>query len=112
MGSWDHFLYALEAKTGQLKWKFKTDGYLDAAPLITGNTVYVCSSEGRVYAIERDIGKEKWTYALEERIKCTPVEGQGFLYLTSYDGFIYALESITSAKLRKGEVPPLPENHP
>ena len=111
-GSWDHFLYALEAKTGQLKWKFKTDGYLDAAPLITGNTVYVCSSEGRIYAIERDTGKEKWTHALEERIKCTPVEGQGFLYLTSYDGFIYALESITSAKLRKGEVPSLPENHP
>ncbi len=103
MGSWDHFLYALDVKTGKLKWKFKMRGWTDAAPLITGSTVYIASSEGNLYAVDRDTGKEKWTYSFQERIRCTPVEGQGFLYVTCYDGSVYALESITSAKVIMGK---------
>jgi len=42
-GSSDGNLYALNATTGSLKWKFKTNGLIHTSPALYNNTVYIGS---------------------------------------------------------------------
>jgi len=43
VGSLDNWLYALDAETGQEKWRFKTDGEVYSSPAVAGGMVYVGS---------------------------------------------------------------------
>ena len=40
IGSYDGFLYALDAATGKLQWKFETDGPVHATPAVHNGIVY------------------------------------------------------------------------
>ena len=51
-GSTDDYLYALDATTGQEKWKFKMGGHAVSSPVVAGGVVYVGSSDGYLYAIK------------------------------------------------------------
>ncbi|MBI2919812.1 MAG: PQQ-binding-like beta-propeller repeat protein [Planctomycetes bacterium] len=58
-GAEDGVLYALEAKSGELRWKYVTDGPILGSPALAGNGknyIFVCSSgerDGQLYALER-----------------------------------------------------------
>ncbi len=51
-GSHDSNLYALDAATGNDKWKFKTGGIIQASPWIEDGVVYISSFDGCVYALK------------------------------------------------------------
>ncbi len=65
-------LYALDAMTGQTRWKFEpkqqdpsTAGYLSDFPLshsieIAGGTLYMMTLHGALYALDATTGQEKW----------------------------------------------------
>lgn len=52
-GSYDGFLYCLNRKSGELVWKFETDGYVHGTPAVVGDSVVVtgCDSYLRVLSI-------------------------------------------------------------
>ncbi len=50
-GSGDGYLYALDAGSGQEKWKFKT-GRGPGSPAISGGVLYFGSHDGRLYAFK------------------------------------------------------------
>jgi len=62
--SGDGFLYALNLENGALRWKFRTDDSLRAAPLVADGTIYQPSGDDYVYALSRD-GKLRWKFATE-----------------------------------------------
>ena len=51
-GSDDHFLYALDAESGNLNARFETGGKIYASPTIYEDIVYVGSEDGCCYVIE------------------------------------------------------------
>ena len=51
VGSEDGRLYALDARTGQEKWRFKTDGAIVSSPAVAGGVVYFASTDGYLYAV-------------------------------------------------------------
>ena len=51
VGSGDGRLYALDAETGQEKWRFKTDGAIVSSPAVAGGVVYFASTDGYLYAV-------------------------------------------------------------
>jgi outer membrane protein assembly factor BamB len=51
IGSFDGRLYALDARTGQEKWSFKTDGEVYSSPAVAGGVVYFSSTDGYLYAV-------------------------------------------------------------
>lgn len=63
-------LYAIDAETGQEKWKFRTDGDVEATPWVDGESVYVLAehehSQVVLYAIGAKTGQEKWQVELGE----------------------------------------------
>lgn len=93
-GSYDHYLYALDAKTGQKKWKFKTDDVIISTPAISDNVLYFGSGDGDLYAINTD-GQEKWEFntkdfltipsqAIQTRLRwiSSPTIADGFVYFS------------------------------
>ncbi|MBM3957104.1 MAG: PQQ-like beta-propeller repeat protein, partial [Gemmatimonadetes bacterium] len=51
-GSWDGFLYALDAKSGQPVWGHETGNRIFSSPALAGGVVYIGSTDGYTYALE------------------------------------------------------------
>jgi len=68
LGSGDTNIYALDAATGDLKWKFKTGDVVHASPAISGGTLFVGSWDSYFYA---------WMWEAEERFGASDGRGSG-----------------------------------
>lgn len=51
-GSYDGYLYALDANNGRLRWKFKTQYLIFSSPAIVNGMIYFGSEDGHVYALQ------------------------------------------------------------
>lgn len=63
--------YALDAKTGNLKWEYKTKGGVLSSPVVFGKMVYFV--DGALLSLDKDTGKVRWS---EERFVVTVKEGE------------------------------------
>ena len=58
----DHQLYALDAATGRVRWRFFTGGPIRLAPTVSNGRVYVGSDDGKVYCLAVDDGRLLWDF--------------------------------------------------
>ena len=108
-GSSDGNLYALDAATGALKCKFKTNGIIHTSPAIYNGVVYIGSWDTYLYAIDAQTGKEKWKFKTQEQpvahllegIQASPAVYDSVVYLGARDGYFYALNANTGTLLWK-----------
>ncbi|MDH5364377.1 MAG: PQQ-binding-like beta-propeller repeat protein, partial [Dehalococcoidia bacterium] len=64
------------------------------SPVANDDTVYVCSSDGRVYALDMTYGDEKWkSDPLGDKLWITPLVKEETVYVSTFDGHIYALSA-------------------
>ena len=65
-GAWDTYLYCLDAKTGQLKWKWNNGssrnqlGPGNVVPVVTPERIYIVAPDRYMTAIDRKTGKTIW----------------------------------------------------
>jgi eukaryotic-like serine/threonine-protein kinase len=116
IGSDDDSLYALDAQTGALKWKFASKGIVRSKPAIAGSLVFFTSDDGFLYAVNTSDGTKAWTtdignfYEREDReafdmnsptptgydyVQSSPVVADGTVFAGSLDGKLYALAADT-----------------
>lgn len=60
VGGPDATVYALAAGTGQQRWQFETASPVQAAPMVTGSSVYV-GTQSTLYCLDRE-GTERWRH--------------------------------------------------
>ena len=60
VGSADHNVYALNARTGTKVWSFSTPDYVDSSPRVVDGIVYVGSNAGGVFALKARTGAQVW----------------------------------------------------
>jgi outer membrane protein assembly factor BamB len=102
-GSGDGQLYALDAGTGELKWKFKTGDVIHASPAYADGVLYVGSWDSFFYAVDAATGKEKWRFHGGEDplihnqvgFQSSAVVSDGVVYVGCRDSNLYALEATT-----------------
>ncbi|MFO8014225.1 MAG: PQQ-binding-like beta-propeller repeat protein [Phycisphaerae bacterium] len=58
----DGQVYALDAATGEVRWRFATEGPVRCAPTLAGGRLYVGSDDGRVYCLNAADGALVWTF--------------------------------------------------
>ncbi|NOR54094.1 MAG: PQQ-binding-like beta-propeller repeat protein, partial [Candidatus Aminicenantes bacterium] len=58
----DNKVYALNARTGKLRWTFFTEGPVRYAPSIWRDRIYIGSDDGYVYCLKANSGKSIWKY--------------------------------------------------
>ncbi|MGB9641451.1 MAG: PQQ-binding-like beta-propeller repeat protein, partial [Anaerolineales bacterium] len=51
-GSVDSFVYCLDGFSGNLIWKYQTNGAITSTPLINGNILYIGSTDKHLYALQ------------------------------------------------------------
>ena len=92
----DHYLYAIDANTGKMKWKFKTGFLLSTSCLTVANGIaYVRSYDDYLYAIDANTGKMKWRFETGNMKDSSPAVANGVLYIGSWDDYLYAIDSNT-----------------
>jgi outer membrane protein assembly factor BamB len=106
-GSGDGNIYALDAVSGALKWKFKTGDVVHASPAIAGGTLFIGSWDSYFYALDAATGKEKWRFKTGEDpdthnqvgIQSSAAVVDGTVYFGCRDSNFYALDALTGQKI-------------
>ncbi len=99
-GSWDHRIYALDAKTGRLGWSFATGDRVKAGVAYAYGTIFAGSYDGRVYALDAINGRLRWASGggTLGGLYATPSVAKGRVLVASTNGRIYAF-AISTGKL-------------
>lgn len=86
------YMNAMDIESGELLWRFETEGFVRGAASIAGDTVYFGSHDHYMYAVDRHTGEMRWRYETNAGIASTPAIVDGRLYFGSIDGHLYVLE--------------------
>ncbi|HKQ62791.1 MAG TPA: PQQ-binding-like beta-propeller repeat protein [Candidatus Polarisedimenticolaceae bacterium] len=105
-GSGDGNVYAVDAKTGLLQWKFPTNDVIHASPAVANNTVYIGSWDSSLYALDADSGQLKWSFAAGQDaaihnqvgFQSSPAVVDGVVYVGCRDAHVYALDAASGRK--------------
>lgn len=94
VGATDNKVYALDRKTGKVKWAYATGGAVASQPLVVGDTVYVGSGDGKMYAIRQN-GRLRWSFQAGGSIFSSPVFADGMVIFGCNDSSLYAVDALT-----------------
>jgi eukaryotic-like serine/threonine-protein kinase len=102
-GSGDGNLYALDAFSGALRWKFRTGDVVHASPAYSDGVLFVGSWDSYFYAVDAITGAEKWRFHGGEDalihnqvgFQSSPAVVDGTVYTGCRDAQLYALETST-----------------
>jgi len=97
-GSGDHNVYALDAKTGNVRWTGTTGYVFTAAPLVADGMVVIGDQGGNIDGFNLHTGKNIWSVAAGAIDNAAIAEGDT-TYLVSEDHNVYALNIRTGAQL-------------
>jgi outer membrane protein assembly factor BamB len=100
-GSGDGNVYALDASTGEVKWKFQTGDVIHSSPAIADGTLFIGSWDGYMYALNAADGTKKWRFKTGDDpeihnhvgIQSSPVVADGVVYFGCRDSNVYALDA-------------------
>lgn len=99
LGSHDHSLYALDARSGHKLWHFETGDKIESSPAVIGGVVYAGSYDRSFYALDARSGHKLWSFEMEPLIKSSPTVADGMIYIGSRDHSLYALDALSGRKL-------------
>jgi len=102
-GSGDGHLYALDAASGGLKWKFRTGDVVHASPAYADGVVYFGSWDSNFYALDANTGVEKWRFhggedpVMHNQVgfQSSPAVVNGVVYTGCRDSSLYAIDAAT-----------------
>ncbi len=102
-GSGDTHFYAVDARTGELRWKFKTNDVVHSSPAVADGVVFFGSWDSYFYALDAATGKEKWRFhGGEDEImhnqvgfQSSPAVAGGVVYTGCRDSNVYAIDVAT-----------------
>ncbi len=95
VGSADGHLYSLDARAGEERWKFKTNGRIRSTPLVHEGRVYFGSWDQHVYALDAASGSEIWRFDTGGIVQASPAYGDGKIVIGSRNPKIFALDAGT-----------------
>lgn len=105
-GSSDGNIYSLNAKTGTLKWKFKTNEPVHGTPVIDKHKIYIGGWDATLYALDIESGKEIWHFATGTQMGFKGIQSSvavydGKVYFGAREPFFFALDAETGKQIWK-----------
>ncbi|MBV8198428.1 MAG: PQQ-binding-like beta-propeller repeat protein [Candidatus Eremiobacteraeota bacterium] len=109
VGSGDHNIYALDARSGALRWKFATGNVVHASPAVDAGMVFVGSWDRYFYALNARTGAMLWKFATgDDRaiynqvgIAGSAAVANGRVFFGCRDSHFYSLDERTGALIWK-----------
>lgn len=105
-GSGDHHVYALDATSGALRWKFETGNVVHASPAVADGIVYIGSWDRNLYALSAGTGALVWKFQTGDDTEIYNQVGiagsaavvAGTVFFGCRDGHFYAVDARTGAR--------------
>lgn len=85
-------VFAIDADTSELRWKFAMDYAGESSPTVADGVVYVASKENHLYAIDANSGKQLWFYKTDGLLFGSPSVTDKFVVIGGDDGDVFALD--------------------
>lgn len=103
VGCNDGNLYALDAETGNTKWKFQTGGKVHT-PAIADGTIYFGSEDETIYAVDTVDGTESWRVEAGGGTNSSPAVGDDSLFVGFDENTLAAIDLASGSKVWKYEM--------
>jgi len=92
-------LYALNADTGTMRWRYPAEESLTAtiksSPVVGDDLVYFGAGDGKLYAVTKSDGNLAWIFATKGIMNSSPVLVDGVVYVGSSDDHLYAVNALS-----------------
>jgi eukaryotic-like serine/threonine-protein kinase len=107
VGSTDGYVYALEALTGELKWKYQTGAGILSSPALYNNTLYIGSNDKYLYSLNALTGTLNWRFfANSASVSEAPVIANGQVYFCGFnsalsvgnEGYLFSVNAATGVQ--------------
>jgi eukaryotic-like serine/threonine-protein kinase len=106
VGSGDGYIYAVDARSGTVRWKFKTGDVVHASPALADGTLYIGSWDSWFYALDAATGELRWRFKTGEDpeihnqvgISSSALVLDGSVYFGCRDGHLYAVDVRTGTQ--------------
>jgi eukaryotic-like serine/threonine-protein kinase len=84
-------LIAIDCKTGERRWDFKTKGWMLGRPTITDKYVFAGSQDKNFYCVDKRDGRQVWEFATGSRIEASASAKGNRVVFGSCDANLYCL---------------------
>ncbi|HMR20013.1 MAG TPA: PQQ-binding-like beta-propeller repeat protein, partial [Sphingobacterium sp.] len=84
-------VYALDIRTGEKKWAFKTGGKVYSSPAYAEGLVVFGSSDHLIYGLDAKTGRLLWSVRTGKSVLGSPVVSRGKVYIGGSDGVFRCL---------------------
>lgn len=95
----DSHVYALDADTGELNWKYDTGGPLLSSPVLHADKLVTVNASGKVTVLSAKSGAKLWNYSCDDELLTTPVSHGNNLLVSTAKGRLLNLD-LASGSLR------------
>lgn len=79
---------ALDAETGERRWRYTLRRRADASPVIAGEDVWIASTDGRLTRLSLADGSEKWQFEIRGQFTSAPAIAGNRLYIADSRGVV------------------------
>ena len=86
--SFEQYFYCLDANTGKFKWQFEAGFFIESAPTIAGNTIWIGADDYLIYAINRNTGERAYFITTGSTSFYTLVNNESLFSLSVYGEFM------------------------
>lgn len=98
LSSMDHYLYAINIKSGELIWEVDLGGAIVYSPSLNSDMIFIATLANEVIAVNASNGSVVWKNTYEGGLWSKPVYSDGVVYYGDTAGKIFAV-SATDGKL-------------
>jgi outer membrane protein assembly factor BamB len=99
VGSYDHHVYAFDARNGALRWRtgaqqrLGSEGTFYSTPAAAYGRIYIGATDGKVYSFGATSGEERWSYGTGGYVYGSPAVWHERVYVGSYNGTFYCFDA-------------------
>jgi outer membrane protein assembly factor BamB len=86
IGNDDKYMYCYNINTGNLNWKYRTNGQITGSAVISSSRVLFGSKDGYVYLLNLSDGKKLWSFNAGSPVGSSPVVTKDRFYFLTEDG--------------------------
>ena len=91
-GGMDRIVYALNARTGEERWRYVTRGRIEGGAVIVGNKVYVPSMDSSLYVLDFQSGRLIESIELTGRLSSSPAVVSNRIIIATDEGVLTSLQ--------------------
>jgi RNA polymerase sigma factor (sigma-70 family) len=96
---------ALDCATGQRRWTFQAHGWVEAAPTIVNDHVFIVSQDHYLYCLDRNTGNQLWKFMAPTWLASRPAVHNGIVFLPVHGGRLFQISEQTGKQIQVFQTP-------